>query len=257
MSTTTSREQWKLTIVPGPAEVAHHGADRVVVAVRHESDLVLSVPTGSTPLGMFDALAQRSQRGDVDFSHVELFCLDEYVGLTVEDPNSLTAWLMKAFAERVGIAASRVHTLPATDDDLAWAARSYEASLTALGGLDLAVLGLGPNGHVAYNEPGSAADSRTRVVDLTAESIAQASAYWHNSVPIPSTALTIGIATLLEARHIVLLVTGQAKAEILRLALAEPMSANVPASWMRRAGPRLEIIADEAAADRLAQTTFG
>jgi glucosamine-6-phosphate deaminase len=200
---------------------------------------------------MFDILAARATRGEVDFSGVHLFCLDEYVGVTPKDPVSLTRWLWDAFLHRIGLSADRVHSLPSTANDLVAAASEFDHAIAARGGLDLAVLGLGPNGHIGYNEPGSSADSRTRVVTLTPESRSQAAAYWEGAVQIPDRAMTMGVGTLLEAKQIVLLVTGEAKAEMLRRTVEQPMSADVPASWLRIAGPRLTIIADEAAASEL------
>ncbi len=197
---------------------------------------------------MFDVLAARAARGEIDFSGVAVFCLDEYVGVTVEDPNSLTRWLRDALLNRIGIKPDQLHTLPVTADDLVAAAAEFDEAIAARGGLDLAILGLGPNGHIGYNEPGSSADSRTRVIALTPESRDQASAYWEGALPIPDQAMTMGVGTLLEAKQIVLLVTGEAKADMLRRTLEEPMSADVPASWLRIAGPRLTVIADEAAA---------
>ena len=247
----TADEKWKLTIVPDAGTMSEAAADFVAETVAAKPGAVVSFPTGSTPLGMFDLLAARTARGELDLSRIELFCLDEYVGVSADDPNSLTGWLQRALIDRVGIPADHVHPLPATASDVGAAAERYERELAALGGLDLAILGLGPNGHIAYNEPGSTADSRTRVVRLTPGSIAQAAAYWYGAVDIPGTAVTIGVATLLEARSIVLLVSGHAKADMLRRTLQEPMSADVPASWLRKAGPRLRIVADEAAASEL------
>jgi glucosamine-6-phosphate deaminase len=200
---------------------------------------------------MFDVLAARAARGEVDFSRVAVFCLDEYVGVTDEDPNSLTRWLWDALLNRIGVKPDRVNMLPVTAEDLVAAAAEYEGAITSRGGLDLAILGLGPNGHVGYNEPGSSADSRTRVIALTPESRDQASAYWEGALPIPDQAMTMGVGTLLEAKQIVLLVTGEAKAGMLRRTLEESMSVDVPASWLRIAGPRLTVIADEAAASEL------
>ena len=247
----TATEQWQFSIVPDARAMSELAADIVAETVTAKPDAIISVPTGSTPLGMFDVLADRVSRGAVDLSRIQLFCLDEYVGVSADDPNSLTGWLQSALIDRVGITAHHVHALPATVADISAAAAAYERELAALGGLDLAVLGLGPNGHIAYNEPGSPADSRTRVVDLTPESIAQAAAYWEGAVSIPHTAVTIGVGTLLEAKRIVLIVSGAAKAEMLRRTLEDPMSADVPASWLRKAGARLRVIADEEAAGKL------
>ena len=249
-------EGWRLIVVPDAAAMSVAGADAIARTIQDKPDAVLSVPTGSTPLPMFDVLAARVARGEIDFSQVELFCLDEYVGVSADDPNSLTGWLWRAFLDRVGAASHRVHALPSTASDPVAAAAAFERTLAAKGGLDLAVLGLGPNGHIAYNEPGSEANSRTRTLTLTPESVAQASAYWQGTVPIPERAMTMGVGTLLEARRIVLLVSGVAKADILRRTLEEPMSNDVPASWLRLAGSRLEVIADEAAASELTSLTM-
>jgi glucosamine-6-phosphate deaminase len=244
-------EDWQLFISRDEAAASLAAADRVADTILGKSNATISLPTGSTPLLMFDILAGRAARGEIDFPGVHLFCLDEYVGVTLEDPMSLTRWLWGAFLQRVGFPPDQVHPLPATADDLVAAAAEFEKAIIGRGGLDLAVLGLGPNGHIGYNEPGSSADSRTRVLALTPESRAQASAYWEGAIPIPARAMTMGVGTLLEAKQLVLLVTGEAKADILRRTLEEPMTADVPASWLRLAGSRLTIVADEAAASKL------
>jgi glucosamine-6-phosphate deaminase len=248
---TTSAESWTLTVVPDAATVGRRAADVVAEVVDANPDGVLAVPTGQTPLGLFTDLAERVARQELDLSRVSLVCLDEYVGLGPADSNSLTRWLRDALMTPARIDPARVVTLPVTDDDLAAGAVRYEAELMKRGGLDLAVLGLGPNGHIAYNEPGSIATSRTRVVDLTGESLARAAEDWTGSEAVPKQAMTIGVGTLLDARRLVLIVTGAAKAEMLRRAMRETPSAVVPASWLRMAGSRLIVIADEAAATRL------
>jgi glucosamine-6-phosphate deaminase len=244
-------ETWRLEIYRDAAAASEAVANRVAGTIQGKPDAAISLPTGSTPLILFDILAARAARGEIDFARVHLFCLDEYVGVASEDPMSLTRWLWEALLHRVGFSPDQVHPLPATNDDLVTAAAQFDQAIAARGGLDLAVLGLGPNGHIGYNEPGSSADSRTRVIALTPESRSQASAYWEGTLPIPDQALTMGVGTLLEAVQIVLLVTGEAKAEILRRTVEEPMSADVPASWLRLAGPRLAVITDEAAASQL------
>ena len=253
----TGSENWNLAIFRDSPAASEAAAGVVSAVVRSKPDAVISFPTGSTPLGMFDVLAARAARGEIDVSGVTVFCLDEYVGVTVEDPNSLTRWLREGLLNRIGIEPEQLHSLPVTADDLVAAAAGYEDAIAARGGLDLAILGLGPNGHIGYNEPGSSADSRTRVIDLTPESRSQASAYWEGAVPIPDQAMTIGVATLLEAKQILLLVIGEAKAGMLRRTLEESMSADVPASWLRIAGPRLTVIADDAAASDLSIVRSG
>lgn len=246
-------QDYALEVVDDAAAMSRRAAAIVADQVVADPETVLAVPTGNTPLGMFADLIGRVEAGALDFGRCRLFCLDEYVGVAPDDPNSLTGWLSDAFARPARFDPARVHALPSTDSDPIAGAARYEDRLAALGGLDLAVLGLGGNGHVAYNEPGSAADSRTRVLTLTPASIRQAAAYWQGAVPIPDQAMTIGIGTLREAKHIVLIVSGLGKAEILRRSLEDPMTDVVPASWLRLAGPRLTVVADRAAASELSQ----
>lgn len=247
----TAATEARVEILNSSDAAAKRVAEIVVQTVAAKPDAVLAVPTGSTPLPMFAHLIAMVNAGELDLSRVELFTLDEYAGMAPDRPNSLTGWLIEEFLDPARIQESRRHLIPATAADLEQAATAYEAELHALGGLDLAVLGLGPNGHIAYNEPGAAAHSRTRVVPLTPGSIEQAAGYWPEEDPVPPLAITMGIGTLLEARQLVLLVTGDAKAEMLQQALQGPLTSDVPASWLQRAGEKLTVIADREAASRL------
>lgn len=240
-----------LHIVPAAPDLARAAADIVVATIRAKPDAVLALPTGSTPLGMFSELVDRIREGAVDVSWARFFCLDEYLGLTKADPNSLTGWLFREFFIPAGIDAAHVQTVPSDSADPVAAAREYENAIAAVGGFDLVVLGIGPNGHIAFNEPGSAADSRTRVIDLTPESQEQAAAYWRGSFPAPTRAMTIGVGTLLDAAKLVLMATGEGKADILHAALRGPITPDVPASLLRTQPEKLIVIADQAAASRL------
>lgn len=238
---------FQLEIVADQREMGQRAADIVCAVLQANPDAAISLPTGSTPLGMFNILIDRSRSEAVDLSKFQLFCLDEYVGVSADDPNTLTAWLMRTFIVPAGIPIDHVHTLPVTDPDPDSAARAYEAGIVAAGGLELAVLGLGGNGHIAYNEPGSGADSRTRVLQLTQESVDQAAGYF-GGAKVPTMAMTVGVGTLLEADKLVLIVSGEAKQDILKAALHGPMTDQVPASWLQLAGERLTVIADRVAA---------
>jgi glucosamine-6-phosphate deaminase len=222
----------------------------VAETVRSKPGAAISIPTGSTPVGMFEELIAQVERGDLSFAHTQLFCLDEYVGVTADDPNSLTGWLYDNFLTAARIPAANIHTLPSTAPDLDAAAARYEAEIAAAGGLELAVLGLGGNGHIAYNEPGSPGDSRTRVLDLTEESIDQARGYFEGR-NVPTKAITVGVGTLLEARNLVLIVSGASKADVLYESLHGPQTPQVPASFLQRAPEKLTVITDEPAAARL------
>lgn len=247
---TVERIEPQIIVVPDYDAMSRAAAEIVAETVKAHPGAAISVPTGSTPVGMFEALIDKVNRGDLTFDHTQLFCLDEYVGVTADDPNSLTGWLYDNFLTASRIPAANIHTLPATAGDLAAAAASYEADIARAGGLELAVLGLGGNGHIAYNEPGSAGDSRTRVIDLTDESINQARGYFEGQ-SVPTQAITVGVGTLLEARRIVLIVSGASKAGVLRASLRGPQTPDVPASFLQRVPEKLTVIADEAAAAEL------
>jgi glucosamine-6-phosphate deaminase len=237
----------KIVVLDDAEAVGRAAATIVAAAVRRDPDAVIAVPTGTTPLPMFQAIAGDVAAGVLDLSRIQLFCLDEYVGVSDKDPNSLTGWLEQALIQPARIPAANVHVLPSLDPDLATAPARYEADLAAHGGLDLAVLGLGGNGHIAYNEPGSGAETRTRIVDLTSESVEQASGYFEGR-SVPTKAMTMGVGTMLEARELVLIVTGAGKAEILRKTLAEAPTADVPASFLQLVPEKVTVIADRAAA---------
>lgn len=245
------REPFDLRVVPTADDVARTAADIVTGVVAAKPDAVLALPTGSTPLGMFKELVRRIRAGEADFSRVTFFCLDEYLGVSRDDPNSLTGWLFHEFFEPARIDPDQVNTVPSEPSDPVAEAAAYEAKLAAAGGLDLAVLGIGENGHIAFNEPGSSVESRTRVLELTPESQDQAAAYWQGVFPAPTQAMTIGVATILDAGQILLIATGEAKAPILHRALRGPITNDVPASHLRTAPEKLTVLIDQAAASAL------
>lgn len=224
------------------------------IVARHIAEhpgTAITLPTGETPRGMYEALTGMIRGGELDFGTIEFFCLDDYLGKGINDETSLTAWLDKAFLTPAGVHGPNIHFVPTLADDPDAAAKAYEASIEALGGFQLAVLGLGPNGHIGFNEPGASIDSRTRVVDLTDESRTQNAAYYDSDQAIPDKAMTIGIGTLLNSPRIVLIVCGSSKAGILRDALQGPVTAEVPGSYLQTVGERLVVITDPEAASEL------
>jgi glucosamine-6-phosphate deaminase len=241
---------FRLQIVADYAAMSRAAADVVQQVVQQNPRANLAMPTGSTPVGLFNLLADDVRAGKISLAQARFFCLDEYYPLSPEDPASLTAWLMANFFAPCGVAPAQVRQVPSLADPVAPAAAQYENALAAAGGLDLVILGLGGNGHIAFNEPGSAGSSRTRVLDLTPESIAQAKQAFKDR-PVPTRAVSMGVGTLLEARRIVLIVSGKGKAAMLRRALHEPPTPQVPASFLTLAGPRLTVIADADAGQSL------
>jgi glucosamine-6-phosphate deaminase len=240
----------QVTVVEDYDAMSMRAADAVAETVRANPACAITVPTGSTPVGMYGELAKRIRGGELDFSNVQVFCLDDYLGQTPDDEASLTKRLIKDVLEPAGIPDSNVHFIPTTADDPVAAADAYEASIRDAGGLDIAVVGLGPNGHVAFNEPGSGPETRTRVIDLTPESRDQNAAYY-DGAKIPEQAITMGLGTILSARRIVMIVSGSEKAGIVRDMLQGEMTSDLPGSWLRLAGDRLEVVLDKAAASAL------
>ncbi len=240
-----------LHVVADYAEVSRLAADVVTRVVQAHPGAAITLPTGETPRGMYEELVRRITDSTLDFSNVHFFCLDDYWGKGIEDETSLTAWLNTVFLQPAGLDADHVHVVPSLAADPVGAANEYEEEIERLGGLKLAVVGLGRNGHIGFNEPGSPIDSRTRIVALTEESRNQNAGYYDGSTSIPDKAMSMGIGTILDADLIVLIVSGLAKADILKATLEGPITSDVPGSFLRTVGERLIAIVDRDAASKL------
>ncbi|HJQ14445.1 MAG TPA: glucosamine-6-phosphate deaminase, partial [Anaerolineales bacterium] len=204
------------------------------------------VATGNTPMGMYIELAQRRLRDQLDTSRLRVFQLDAYLGLAPNDHRSLFNWTRRSFIEPLGIAEANVVRL-AGDASNPWeACRCYEAAVRDAGGFDISILGLGPNGHLGFNEPPSSPDAPTRVVDLTPESIESNARYWGGEEQVPPQALTCGMDLLLAARQTLLLVSGAHKYQILHRVIEGTQTPDVPASYLQSA-PNVTVLADRAA----------
>lgn len=239
-----------VTIVEDYDAMSVRAADVIAETIRANPSCAITVPTGSTPVGMYAELVRRVNAGELDVSSVTIFCLDDYLGRTPSDDASLTKLLKQEFLDPAGIPDEHVHYMPTLAEDPDAAAEAYEAAIREAGGLALAVVGLGPNGHVAFNEPGSGPDTRTRVINLTQESRDQNAAYYEGA-SIPDKAITMGLATVLEAGRIVMIVSGASKAGIVHQMLHGEMTSDLPGSWLRLAGDRLEVVLDRDAASGL------
>lgn len=223
-------------VVEGDTEFSRAGADFIVEAVQHKPDAVAVFATGNSPVGVYRELVERYRRGEWDPSRLRVFQLDGYLGVGPDDSRSLYRWLDEAFLQPLEIAPAQVVRLPGDAADPEAVCRAYDQALQAAGGFDLAVLGLGPNGHIGFNEPPSLPDAPTRPVELTEASIASNAGYWGGSDKVPRMALTAGMAALLGARATLLLVTGGHKREILRRAVGGPVTPDVPASFLQTIG---------------------
>jgi len=190
-----------------------------------EKPFKLGLPTGSSPLQTYKALIRLYETGVVSFEHVITFNMDEYIGLPEDHPQSYHTFMWDNFFRHIDIKKGNVHILNGMAADLEAECAAYEQAITDLGGIDLFMGGIGPDGHIAFNEPGSSLSSRTRVKTLTTDTVVANSRFFDNDVDkVPKTALTVGVGTVLDAREVVILVNGHHKARALYHAVEGPVT---------------------------------
>jgi glucosamine-6-phosphate deaminase len=212
-----------------PDAMSERAAALMLGAIREHPRIVLGLPTGRTPIGMYDRVVRQCAREYHCFRDVTTFNLDEYVGVPPSHPGSYFTYMKQHLFDHVDLAATHAHLPRGMARDLDAECARYEAELRDAGGLDLTFLGLGRNGHIGFNEPGTPFDSRTRVVELT-ESTRKANADLFPDGHVPTHALTMGIGTILESRRIVLLVAGAGKETALARLQSHEVTTDFPAS---------------------------
>lgn len=240
----------EVVILADQREVASLVAEHLAGLIEERPDLVLGVATGSSPLRVYDALGRLVRERGIDTSGVTAFSLDEYVGLPLGHPASYREVVRTEVTEKLGLDPARVHTPDGAADDPFAAARAYDDAIAAAGGVDVQILGIGHNGHLAFNEPGSSLASRTRVKALTARTRAANARFFADPDDVPQHCITQGVGTILEARHLILLAFGDEKADAVARAVEGPVSARVPASALQL-HPRVSVLLDEPAASGL------
>jgi glucosamine-6-phosphate deaminase len=246
----------KVVVTDDYAALSRAGADLMAGVIAANPTATVILATGETPMGMYRELAVRQQRGELDASRLRVFQLDAYLGLAPDDRRALYRWMRESFLDPLGVPAANVVRLPGDTSDPEAACRAYDEAVQAAGGIDLAILGLGPNGHLGFNEPPSDPHTPTRVIDLTEESIESNARYWGGRDQVPRQAMTAGMAVLLAARQTLLVVSGERKRAILRQTVAGPVTPNVPASYLQQAA-NVTVIADRAAAADLSEQGEG
>jgi glucosamine-6-phosphate deaminase len=235
----------EVVVLPDAAAVAQRGADLAVAALRARERPVLLAATGNSPKGLYRELAARRARGERVFERLRVAQLDEYLDLRAGDRRSLLAWMTRDVVEPLGVASRDVIALARDGVSPEQACRDYTAELNAAGGVDLAVLGLGPNAHLGFNEPPSGPESVTREVELAPDSLESNARYWEGE-GVPRRAITAGMDVIMAARRVLLVVLGAEKGRILGRVLHEPMGPLLPASFLR-VHPAATLLADEAA----------
>jgi len=239
----------KVIIAKDYQELSAKAARFVLSQMWRKPDLVLTLPTGNTPLGLYRKLVDAYKKKQVDFKNITTFNLDEYWGIKPTDRASYHAYMQTHLFRHVNIKKTRAHLLPTLSGEADTAGRAYERAIKEAGGVDLAILGIGNNGHIGFNEPGTAFDRRTHLATLS-EATRQQNVEHFSGRPVPSHAITMGLGTIMEAKKLVLLASGSSKAEAVAKALEGKVDIATPASILQW-HPDVTCIIDEAAASKL------
>ncbi len=225
-------------------------ADKVAGLINKKPDAVIGFATGSTPLGLYKMLIHKHKNESLDFSKITTFNLDEYIGLPAMHEQSYAYFMNKHLFDHINVNRASVYLPAGMSDDIEGHCIWYEQQIEKAGGLDMQILGIGANGHLAFNEPGSSLGSRTRIKTLTADTVRSNARFFESKEQVPKFAITMGVGTIMEARQLLLLASGEGKAEAIRATLEGPVTAIVPATIVQLHRDAHTII-DEAAASRL------
>ena len=245
----------EVVIVPSPvaaADVVAGIVGRVLAGTAHP---VLGLATGSSPLGAYGVLIERCRRGEISFAAADAVLLDEYLGLPVEHPQAYRAFIRRELTDHVDLPPARLHGPDVGCADVPGLCRRYEALLVELGGVDVQLLGIGSDGHIGFNEPGSSLGSRTRIKTLTDETRRDNARFFGSLDEVPHHVITQGLATIGDARHLVLVATGAGKAAPIGRAVEGPLTAMCPASVLQL-HPHATVVVDEDAAADLVHADY-
>jgi glucosamine-6-phosphate deaminase len=237
----------EIVILADYDELSRLCADTITRTLREKPNAVLLLPTGKTPLGTYRELIKANREGKVNFSNATIFALDEYVGFSSNHKHSFASFLRHNLLSHINVSKEKCHFLDGVAEDIESECALYEERLRKAGGIDLAFLGIGVNGHIGFNEPGSALGSRTRIKTLAKETVERNSALFAGE-EVPRFALTVGIGTIMEARKVLLAASGDEKANAIKLTVEGPITARVPASILQMHPDAICVVDLEAAA---------
>ncbi|MGI4788274.1 MAG: glucosamine-6-phosphate deaminase [Janthinobacterium lividum] len=240
-----------LCVTPDYPDLCALVAGKIAALIQEKPDAVLGLATGSTPLGVYEHLVHLHRNDGLDFSDVTCFNLDEYYPMLPESLHSYHSFMQHNLFRHINCRNWFMPDgRPRSEEQITEDCRNYEAHIDAVGGIDLQLLGIGRTGHIGFNEPQSAPESRTRLVTLAVETREDAAASFGGLGNVPTQAVSMGIGTILDARLIIMMASGIGKAEVARAAWTDPISADLPASWIRRHTNAL-LCLDKSAADLL------
>ena len=236
-------------------EMSVEAAKIIGDAIHLKPNLVLGLATGSTPIGTYQELIRMHEAGELDFSKVVTFNLDEYVGLPSTHNQSYHYFMHENLFNGVNINPANVHVPSGVVKDFQRYCQWYEDEIAKFGGVDLQVLGIGSDGHIGFNEPGTSLASRTMVVTLTEETIQDNSRFFDRMEDVPRFAITMGVGTIMEAKHCLLVANGEKKADPVAALVEGPITSQVTASALQM-HPNATVIVDEAAASKLKRIDY-
>ncbi|KYG27617.1 glucosamine-6-phosphate deaminase [Alkalihalobacillus trypoxylicola] len=234
----------KIIEVANYEEMSKAAAEIIIKTIHDNPKTVLGLATGGTPKGLYKELIHDYQEHKTDYSEMTSFNLDEYIGLSPDHPNSYYSYMNEVFFNYVNIKKENIHIPSGTNPSLEEECRNYEQTINNKGGIDIQILGIGENGHIGFNEPGTAFDTKTQVVQL-AEMTREANSRYFNSLEdVPTKAITMGISTIMNAKQLILLVSGEKKAHALHQLLHSAVMESFPASILQT-HKNVTIIADQ------------
>lgn len=230
--------------------VSRVAANIISAQVIMKPDCVLGLATGSTPIGTYEQLIRWYEKGDLDFSQVHSINLDEYRGLSSENDQSYRYFMNKHLFDSINIDKKNTFVPNGMEEDREKACREYDEIIRSQGGIDMQILGLGHNGHIGFNEPGSAFGKETHCVKLTESTISANARFFASIDDVPREAYTMGIKSIMQAKKIVVIVSGESKEEIVKRAFTGPITPEVPASVLQLHNDVI-LVGDEAALSEL------
>jgi len=249
----------RIIIQPDYENVSRWTANYIATKINSHKEnrpYILGLPTGSSPLATYKELIALNKSGKVSFKNVITFNMDEYVGIAENHPESYHSFMWNNFFKYVDINPENVNILNGNAPDVVEECRRYEEKIASLGGIDLFMGGVGEDGHIAFNEPGSSLQSRTRIKTLTYDTIIANSRFFDNDISkVPKTALTVGVGTVLDAREVIIIISGHRKARALHQAVEEGINHLWTISALQM-HPKGIIVCDEAATAELKVATY-
>jgi glucosamine-6-phosphate deaminase len=245
----------EIIITPDYESMSKTSAEIIAQEIRRKHDLVLGLATGDTPIGTYRELAKLHKTEGLDFSKITTFNLDEYLGLAPLHRNSYNFFMWENLFKHVNISPHKVFVPQGNTDDPEVFSEWYEQQIRNAGGIDFQVLGIGRDGHIGFNEPGSSFASRTRVKGLYEQTIKDNARFFDNEEDVPRFAITMGVGTIMEAKKILLIANGKAKAEVCREFIEGPVTSQITATALQLHSYAI-VVLDEEAASKLERDQY-